>query len=156
LDDPSTVNAAIAGAFGTLTLHADGSYIYARDPGAPGNVTDTFTYTIKDGDGDLASATLMVALATNNLPGNIVIPAPGGATTTVFEAGLLAARGPGESAGSHAGETAFPTATQAGAITFTSLDGVSKVELGGHVLSGSAQTFADGTTGSLTASFAFN
>ena len=30
------------------------------------------------------------------------------------------------------------------------------VSLGGHVLTGAPQTFADGTTGTLTASFSYN
>lgn len=50
----------------------------------------------------------------------ITIPPPGGLTTQVFEAGLLASRGPGESAGSHAGQPSFPTTTRAGTISFTS------------------------------------
>jgi hypothetical protein len=50
----------------------------------------------------------------------VTIPPPGGLTTQVFEAGLLASRGPGESAGSHAGQPSFPTTTRAGTISFTS------------------------------------
>jgi len=113
---PGTVGVAIAGAHGTLTLNADGSYSYVHTVGGG---TDVFTYTVKDSDGSLAHATLSILLG-NSAPGNFVIPASGGAETQVFEAGLLAARGPGESAGSHAGETSFPTATQNGTITFTS------------------------------------
>src|SRR5262249_9998854 len=85
-------------------------------------------------------------------PGNIVIPAPGGADTTVFEAGLSASRGPGESAGSN---PSAPTTT-AGTISFTSPDGVSEVSLGGHALSATPQTLADGAGGSLTASFSYD
>ena len=48
----------------------------------------------------------------------ITIPAPGGAATLVFEGGLLASRGPGESAGSHAGSTSFPVTTKTGLIGF--------------------------------------
>ena len=43
-----------------------------------------------------------------------------------------------------------------GTIAFTSPDGVSVVSLGGHVLSGVPQTFADGTTGTLTASYSYD
>ncbi len=43
-----------------------------------------------------------------------------------------------------------------GTIAFTSLDGVSVISLGGHVLTGAPQTFADGTTGTLTASFSYD
>src|SRR5262249_43344548 len=84
----------------------------------------------------------------------ITIPSPGGPATTVFEAGL----GPrnGEPPGTHAGQPSFPIPTRAGSIRFSSPDGVESVSLGGHTLSGTPQTFADGTTGSLTASFTFN
>ncbi len=33
-------------------MNADGSYSYARNAGTAGGVSDVFTYTIKDGDGD--------------------------------------------------------------------------------------------------------
>ncbi|WP_031195593.1 VCBS domain-containing protein, partial [Mesorhizobium sp. LSHC420B00] len=79
------------------------------------------------------------------------IPAAGGATTTVYEASLPARAG--EPAGSNEPAT---TETTSGTIGFTSPDGLTTVSLGGHVLTGSAQTFADGTTGSLTASYVYN
>ena len=50
----------------------------------------------------------------------VTVPSPGGLTTTVFEAGLLASRGSGESAGTHPGQSSFPTTTKAGAINFSS------------------------------------
>ena len=50
----------------------------------------------------------------------ITIPPPGGAGTQVFEAGLLASRGVGESAGTHAGSPAFQTTTRPGTISFWS------------------------------------
>ncbi len=43
-------------------------------------------------------------------PGGIVIPGPGGLSTTVFEAGL--GPRPGEPAGSHPGQAGFPTTTK--------------------------------------------
>ena len=107
-----TVGVAIAGAFGTLTLNADGSYTYVHTAGGG---TETFTYTIRDADGSLAHATLTISLG-DAAPNSINIPAAGGAATTVFEAGL-AARG-GEPAGSHSGDPTFPTTTQTGTITF--------------------------------------
>ena len=149
--DPTT-GATIAGAFGTLTLNADGSYSYQRTGG--GGDADIFTYTIQDGDGDLSTATLVITIG-NSLPTSIIVPPPGGPDTTVFEAGL-GARG-SEPAGSHAGEAGFPTTTQTGAITFVSPDGVLTIELGGLVLTASntQQTFTD-ATGSLTASFSYD
>ena len=74
----------------------------------------------------------------------VTVPSPGGLTTTVFEAGLLASRGSGESAGTHPGQSSFPTTTKAGAISFSSPDGVTKVLLADE-LSGTDQTFTDAT-----------
>ena len=87
--DPAT-GVTIVGAFGTLTLLADGSYSYVPTIGTPGgDHIDTFTYTIKDGDGDLSTATLTIAVA-NSSPGNIEVPPPDMGVTAVFEAGLPA------------------------------------------------------------------
>jgi hypothetical protein len=83
----------------------------------------------------------------------ITVPPPGSSATTVFEAGLGSRNG--EPPGTHAGQPAFPTTTKSGAISFSS-DGVQSVSLGGHLLSNVPQTFADGTTGTLTASYTFN
>ena len=88
LDNAATLNTVIQGAFGKLTLAADGSYSYTRDPGTSGGVNDVFTYTIKDGDGDLSHTTLTISVG-DSTPTD-TIPAPGGATTTVFEHGLPA------------------------------------------------------------------
>ncbi|WP_292471160.1 VCBS domain-containing protein, partial [Mesorhizobium sp.] len=148
LDSGATVNAPIHGTYGTLTLQTDGSYSYTRDAGSPGGVSDVFTYTIKDGDGDLSHTTLTISIG-DSTPTD-TIPAPGGADTTVYEAGLPA-RG-GESAGSNA---AANSETTSGSIGFTSPDGIQTVSLGGHVLTGSNQTFTD-ATGSLTASYSYN
>jgi VCBS repeat-containing protein len=150
--NPGTVGVAVVGAFGTLTLNADGSYSYTHT-GVVGGGTDVFTYTIEDADGSLAHATLTI-VGGDSAPGNIVVPPAGQPDTSVFEAGL-GPRG-AEPAGSHAGDPSFPTSTQAGIITFTSPDGVATVELGNLTLTnGTPQTFTD-ATGSLTASFIYN
>ncbi|WP_422366240.1 DUF5801 repeats-in-toxin domain-containing protein [Pelagibius sp.] len=63
LDAPGTLGSPLEGTHGHLTLNADGSYSYVQDKGTPLTpVTDTFTYTIKDGDGDLATATLEITV----------------------------------------------------------------------------------------------
>ncbi len=83
----------------------------------------------------------------------INIPPPGGAGTQVFEAGLLASRGFGESAGTHPGSPAFQTTTRSGTISFSSPNGLDSVTVGGETLHvGDTKTIADGTTGFLTAS----
>src|ERR1700730_2848704 len=75
----ANVGAAIAGTYGTLTLHAHGSYSYAlHNASVEGlrdgqTVLDTFTYTISDGRGGAANAvstsTLTVTVhGTNDTP----------------------------------------------------------------------------------------
>src|SRR4029077_6338891 len=88
LDNTATLNTVIQGTFGKLTLAAGGSYSYPRDAGTAGGANDVFTYTIKDGDGDLSHTTLTISVG-DSTPTD-TIPAPGGATTTVFEHGLPA------------------------------------------------------------------
>ncbi|HVJ34509.1 MAG TPA: Ig-like domain-containing protein, partial [Terriglobia bacterium] len=51
-----TIGSGLAGNLGTLTLNADGSYSYTSKNNVEG--TDVFSYTIKDGDGDLSTTTL--------------------------------------------------------------------------------------------------
>ncbi len=72
----------ITGLYGTLTLNADGSYSYhATSNTITANQTDTFVYTIKDGDGDLSTTTLAINVA------NVTLAADN-QTKTVNEAAL--------------------------------------------------------------------
>src|SRR5574338_318632 len=81
-------------------------------------------------------------------------------TTTVFEKGLpprgSEPAGSGESADGLPNNNSDTSETTSGTISFSSPDGISLISLGGHALSTSSQTFADGTTGSLTASYTYN
>ncbi|TXI80446.1 MAG: hypothetical protein E6Q39_02530, partial [Crocinitomicaceae bacterium] len=75
--DPAANNAAmivdvngvitIQGEYGTLVLNPDGSYTYTRAGNTKGGVTDVFTYTLVDSDGDDTTATLTI-----NIPDAIV------------------------------------------------------------------------------------
>ncbi|RWB80670.1 MAG: RTX toxin, partial [Mesorhizobium sp.] len=60
--EDANVGTVIQGTYGKLTLNADGSYSYTRDAGTPGGHDDVFTYTIKDGDGDLSHTTLTISI----------------------------------------------------------------------------------------------
>jgi VCBS repeat-containing protein len=142
LVNAATVDVAVHGKYGTLTLHPDGSYSYVRDAGSAGGVDDVFTYTVRGADGGVAHATLTMALG-DSAP-TVTIPDAGLPTTTVSESGLTD--------GSHA---AGASATTAGTMAFTSPDGVQQVSLGGHVLSSTPQTFTD-AAGSLTASYVYD
>ena len=147
LDDPATLTAPIQGAFGKLTLAADGSYSYTRDPGTAGGVSDVFTYTIKDGDGDLSHTTLTISIG--NSPPTItnLTPAAGGGDVTVNEDDLLASRGVGESAGS---DTSKESLTQTGTFTVSSPDGIKSLTIDGHtVISNDVFTATSFTTSAL-------
>ncbi|MGR6468394.1 beta strand repeat-containing protein [Rhizobium sp. PAMB 3182] len=146
----ATVGAAIQGLYGKLTINADGSYSYVRDAGSKGGVSDVFTYTIKDGDGDYSHTTLTVSID-DATPTINTVPAPGAAGAIVYEAALPARSG--EPQGSNASAT---SETTSGSIAFTSKDGITAVSLGGHALTTSDQVFADGSTGTLTARYTYD
>src|SRR5690606_28446840 len=131
---PATGTITINGAYGVLTLAADGTYSYARNAGSQGGKSDVFTYTLTDGDTDPSTATLTINIG-DGTP-TITLPTAGSDGTVVYEAGLPA-RG-AEAAGSDA---AAATETTAGTIGFNSPDGVGSVSLGGHALTTTTQTF---------------
>ncbi|MGB5856058.1 MAG: VWA domain-containing protein, partial [Oceanisphaera sp.] len=60
----------LSGTYGSLLLNADGSYSYtsAANGTPPAGATEVFTYTIKDGDGDLSSTTLTILVPGNTGP----------------------------------------------------------------------------------------
>ena len=78
------VGTQISGAYGKLTLNADGSYSYDGNPDMvpPLGATDVFVYTIKDGDGDTSTATLTITLTDSG------IAAPNDSDVTVEEKAL--------------------------------------------------------------------
>ncbi|MDD2055844.1 Ig-like domain-containing protein, partial [Pseudomonas putida] len=63
------LNTSITGTYGTLTVNAAGVAVYHSNPNAvtPAGATDIFTYTIRDGDGDLSSTTLTINIADSGL-----------------------------------------------------------------------------------------
>jgi VCBS repeat-containing protein len=57
----------IVTALGTLTLNADGSYSYvAKSNTIAADTTDSFTYTIRDADGDTSTTTLVITVKAVN------------------------------------------------------------------------------------------
>jgi CshA-type fibril repeat protein len=64
--DPLTVTGVSQGANGTVILNADGTVIYRPNPNFNG--TDSFTYTISDGRGGLATARVAVTVSPVNDP----------------------------------------------------------------------------------------
>jgi VCBS repeat-containing protein len=61
-------NLVVHGAYGTLTIDAQGQYTYVLDNNAQDNVKDVFTYTIVDADGDTSQATLTITVPNLNEP----------------------------------------------------------------------------------------
>ncbi len=116
------------GTYGTLVLAADGSYTYTLDTTdtdfknlhGGGNGIETFTYTLKDADGDISTANLVLNISNLNDPVTLNGLNVNGGELTVFEKNL----GDGSSPGSAA-------LTQSGSFTVTALDGVQTLTVGG-------------------------
>jgi VCBS repeat-containing protein len=143
LDNANTVGHAIQGLYGVLTLNGDGSYSYVRSAGTPGGVSDNFTYTVRDGDGDLSSATLTINIGDS---GAVITSIPtSGAGTVVDEAGLGIENRPGESPGSDAPAT---IETTNGTITYVAPDMPATVTINGVTVTAVGQQIA-GASGTL-------
>ncbi|WP_340264332.1 beta strand repeat-containing protein, partial [Sphingobium mellinum] len=133
LVDPTTIGEGIHGLYGTLTLNSDGSYNYVRDAGSPGGVSDSFSYTLRDGDGDLSVATLRIDIADSNV--TILSVPRTGEGTVVSEAGLDAGVGPAP--GSNA---AANIETTAGTITYSAPDAPSTVTINDILITQAGET----------------
>lgn len=110
--------------YGSLTLNADGSYVFTLDNANAAvqaldtgeTLTQTFSYTLTDGDGDTSTATLTVTIdGQNDAPTTEI--ALGGDSGVVYESGLPN--------GSAAGETAT---TATGTLTLGDADGLDDIK----------------------------
>ncbi|SEB75124.1 VCBS repeat-containing protein [Nitratireductor aquibiodomus] len=154
LDNAGTVGTVIQGAYGKLTLNANGSYSYTRDAGTKGGVSDVFTYTLKDGDGDLTHTTLTIDIGDSGV--TVTTPQPGDDGTTVHEKGLAERgaepAGSGESADGDGTNNDDPSEATSGTVTFTAPDGVQSVSVAGTALALGdpfPQTVSSDATGTL-------
>ncbi|PBB85183.1 Ig-like domain-containing protein, partial [Mesorhizobium sp. WSM3876] len=95
----------------------------------PGGHDDVFTYTIKDGDGDLSHTTLTISIGDSTPTIGGLTPQAQGGDVTVNEDDLLAGRGAGESAGS---DTSKESTTQGGTFNISSPDGIATLSIDGH------------------------
>ena len=157
-----TLGIALDGAYGKLTLNADGGYSYMltnNDPAVQGlddgeTLTEIFTYTITDADGDEASTTLAITInGTNDAP------QVGASMAAVSEEGLLGGIADGVAAAGSSDTT--DAATFTGQIAITDVDGEAQtVTLGdpGAVLTsaGAAVTWSGVGTQTLTGSASGN
>ncbi|WP_338073362.1 BapA/Bap/LapF family large adhesin [Billgrantia aerodenitrificans] len=119
---PAEGTVDITGQYGVLTIAADGTYSYVRNPGAPGSVSDAFTYTLTDGDGDSDTATLTIAISDS--PVSIDNPVHGEGHHLVFNEAHL----PG---GSKEGGGLL---VQGGSFTVSAPDGVLNLSVGGEYI----------------------
>ncbi len=131
-------NFEVAGEYGTLTLNADGTYSYTRNAGTPGGVTDTFNYTIRDGDGEPADANLVITIGDSDTTLDLPVTGTPG-VTQVLEAGL-----PAGSASVGNGEFA------SGTFSYTAPDGPVTITINSIVLTGVAGQQIPGAHGTLT------
>jgi len=116
-------NFQVIGNYGSLVLNEDGSYVYTRFNSDPVVSQDIFTYTIKDGDGDISTATLTIGVADNGTLITNLTPAAGGGDATLSEANL--------SDGSSSNPAAL---VQTGSFNVFAPDGIQSVQIGGTVL----------------------
>ncbi|WP_460422936.1 retention module-containing protein [Pseudomonas sp. ZL2] len=137
-----------AGTYGTLVLAADGSYTYTLNANDPdfknlhggGNGIETFTYTLKDADGDTSTANLVLNVSNLNDPVTLNGLNVNGGELTVYEKNL----GDGSSPSN-------PALTQTGTFTVTAPDGLQTLTVQGiNVITGGvANTFPQSATTAL-------
>ena len=76
-DTNPTGGFAVNGTYGTLVLQANGSYVYtltADGANVPDGATETFVYTMRDGDGDTNTANLVITLdVVDSIPPTVTI-----------------------------------------------------------------------------------
>ncbi len=110
----------INGQYGVLTIEADGSYSYQRNPGTPGGVQDVFEYTLTDSDNDTDTATLTIDI------GNAV-PSISGLTPSTSGGELFFEE-------RHLADGSAPDSSQlskVGSFTVSSPDGIASLVVGG-------------------------
>ncbi|WP_449394901.1 T1SS-143 repeat domain-containing protein [Devosia riboflavina] len=115
--------------YGTLTQNSDGSWSFALDNTraatqaltAASNLSYTLNYTMKDADGDTASATLTINIKGANDSASVVTAQATGADNTVYESGL----------NPNGSDAAATTETATGSFAVTATDGISSVVIGG-------------------------
>ena len=108
--------------------------------------TETFSYTLRDADGDESTAQLTLNIRNDDDVVTItdLTPTAQGGDVTLNEDDLLATRGAGESAGSDASKE---STTQGGTFTISAPDGVQSLTVGGlNVISNGVFAAVSGST----------
>ena len=129
--DFAWTNPAQQGQYGTITLNPNGSYSYTLDNDNAAvkelskdeTLTEEFTYTYTDADGDVATGKVTITI--NGVDNGVVVtpsdPEAGSETLTVYESGL--------DDGSQAGQAGAPT-TASGSLDIDAPDGVASIKIG--------------------------
>ena len=130
-----SVGSNVVGSYGTLVLGSDGEYSYVLDDtNADVNalkdgetLTDTFSYTIKDADGDWSTTTLTITINGSTDGAPLLTPKDGNGSGTGIEAA-------GDATVYESGLTTdgpeMQSATVAGSIELNTADGLASVTLG--------------------------
>ncbi|WP_214474126.1 Ig-like domain-containing protein, partial [Mesorhizobium sp. dw_380] len=116
----------VVGQYGTLTLSPDGTYSYVANSSISNAspVTDTFTYTLTDGDGDTSQTTLNITINDGTDPSVVT-----NAIITVDEEGLGTANATGSAAATDVENGSGTVSFHAGSdnitgVAFTSVAGI--------------------------------
>jgi VCBS repeat-containing protein len=158
-----TVGSALNGTYGTLTLNADGSYLYAANRpavealAAGQIVTESFSYTMRDAAGATSTATITFTVTGTNDAPTITGPLTGAVTEdgTLTSSGTLVVSDPDAGQSSFvvqsgaAGTYGSFSITAAGAWTYTLNNAAANVQAlptGASVTDSFTVTTADGTT----------
>ncbi|WP_460416290.1 retention module-containing protein [Pseudomonas sp. microsymbiont 2] len=142
------VAGTFVGTYGTLVLAADGSYTYTLNTDDPdfknlhggGSGVETFSYTLKDADGDTSTATLTLNVTNLDDPVTLGGLDVNGGELTVYEKNLADGSAPNSGA-----------LTQSGTFTVTAPDGLQSLSVGGItvVSGGVAASFPQSITTAL-------
>ncbi|TBU74781.1 hypothetical protein DNJ99_23640 [Pseudomonas daroniae] len=132
---PTVAGVNVTGQYGTLTLHADGSYSYQLDNAnldvqgliVGEELEEVFTYTLTDADGDDSVATLTITVNGTNDGVEVDVPTDHTASTpdgkiddqVVFESGL-----------SNGSNPSFNDTVVDASFTVSALDGLASVTIG--------------------------
>ncbi|WP_280140411.1 VCBS domain-containing protein [Pseudomonas borbori] len=121
--------ASTAASYGTFSDTGNGTYSYLLDNSNPTvqaldsgqSLTETFSYTMQDADGDLDTATLTITILGADDSAQVVTAALQGPDETVYEKGLTSAADTSETTG--------------GTFTVSATDSIASVTVGGVSLS---------------------
>ncbi|MER9930078.1 DUF5801 domain-containing protein, partial [Mesorhizobium sp. M0093] len=116
----------VVGQYGTLTLSPGGTYSYVANSSISNAspVTDTFTYTLKDGDGDTSQTTLTITINDGTDPSVVT-----NAVIAVDEEGLGTVNATGSAAATNVEDGSGTVSFHAGSdnitgVAFTSVAGI--------------------------------